>query len=136
MKNLIINQNDSMRIKSLVADNKAKRKFQNQEIFNLIREIERGECLPPEKIPPQVVTMNSIVRIRYMDTNKTVDLQIVYPDQADIKQNKLSIFAPIATALLGYRTGDRIDWEVPKGTISLLIEEILYQPEEAGHFHL
>lgn len=53
MKNLIINQNDSMRIKSLVADNKAKRKFQNQEIFNLIREIERGECLPPEKIPPR-----------------------------------------------------------------------------------
>lgn len=90
----------------------------------------------PGKNTPQVVTMNSIVRIRYMDTNKTVDLQIVYPDQADIKQNKLSIFAPIATALLGYRTGDRIDWEVPKGTISLLIEEILYQPEEAGHFHL
>ncbi|WP_439183330.1 nucleoside diphosphate kinase regulator [Carboxylicivirga taeanensis] len=136
MKHLIINQNDSARIKRLVADSNNRKKYQTKEIYNLLQEIDKGKCFAPENVPPQVVTMNSIVRIRYMDTGRTVDIQIVYPDQADIKKNKLSIFAPIATALLGYQKGDTIEWEVPKGTITLLIEEILYQPEQAGDFHL
>lgn len=136
MKNLIINQNDSVRIKQLVSDSKNQRKYQTKEVFNLLKEIEKGNSYVPEKIPPQVVTMNSIVRVRYLDTNRTADLQIVYPDQADIKKGKLSIFAPIATALLGYQKGDQIEWEVPKGIITLLIEDILYQPEQAGDYHL
>ncbi len=136
MRHLIINKNDSIRIKRLIADNKSRKIFQSKEVLKLLQEIESGRCYVPEKIPPQVVTMNSIVRIRYLDTNRTVDLQIVYPDQADIKANKLSIFAPIATALLGYQKGDQLNWEVPKGTISILIEDILYQPEQAGDFHL
>ncbi len=136
MKHLIINQNDSARIKRLVADSQNQKKYRTTEIYNLLKEIERGKCYAPEQVPPQVVTMNSIVRIRYIDTNRTVDIQIVYPEQADIKQGKLSIFAPIAAALLGYQKGDTIEWEVPKGTISLLIEDILYQPEQAGDYHL
>ncbi len=136
MRHLIINQNDSARIRQLLADSHNRKKYQTKEIYNLLKEIEKGKCYAPEKIPPQVVTMNSIVRILYQDTNRRVDIQIVYPDQADIKQNKVSIFAPIATALLGYQKGDTIKWEVPKGTISLFIEDILYQPEQAGDFHL
>lgn len=130
MKHLIINQNDSIRIKRLVADSKTRKRYQTKEVYHLLQEIEKGQCYASERIPPQVVTMNSIVRIKYLDTNRTVDIQIVYPDQANIKENKLSIFAPIATALLGYQKGDQLDWEVPKGTISLVIEDILYQPEE------
>lgn len=136
MRQLIINKNDSIRIKRLIADNKTRKRYQTREISNLLQEIERGKCYAPEKVPPQVITMNSIVRIRYLDTNRSVELQIVYPDQADIKANKLSIFAPIATALLGYQKGDQLNWEVPKGNISILIEDIIYQPEQAGDFHL
>ncbi|WP_430809640.1 MULTISPECIES: GreA/GreB family elongation factor [unclassified Carboxylicivirga] len=136
MKHLIINQNDSARIRRLVADGHNRKMYQTKEIFNLLSEIEKGKSYAPEQVPPQVVTMNSVVRVRYLDTNRGVDIQIVYPEQADIKKNKLSIFAPIATALLGYQKGDTIEWEVPKGTISLLIEDILYQPEQAGDYHL
>lgn len=136
MKHLVINRNDSIRIRRWISNDKFRRQAKSSEISNLVKEIENGECLPPEQIPPNVVTMNSTVRIKYIDTNKTVEFQIVYPDCADIRQNRISIFAPIATALLGYKKGDMISWNVPKGTIQLLIDDIIYQPEAAGHYHL
>ena len=61
---------------------------------------------------------------------------LVFPEDSNADQGKISIFAPIGTALLGYKVGDIIEWKVPAGLMKLKVEEILYQPEAAGDYHL
>lgn len=61
---------------------------------------------------------------------------MVFPSEADIKANKISILAPIGTAILGYKAGDLIEWPVPAGVKTLRIETVLYQPEAAGRYDL
>jgi regulator of nucleoside diphosphate kinase len=60
----------------------------------------------------------------------------VFPADANYEEGKISILAPLGTALLGYRVGDVVYWHVPRGVRQLRIDEILYQPEAAGHYHL
>jgi len=87
-------------------------------------------------MPPDVITMNSKVRVRDMQTREESEYTLVFPHAADIKQGKISVLAPIGTALLGYKTGDVIRWEVPAGTRVLKVLSVLYQPEAAGDYHL
>lgn len=101
-----------------------------------MQELESAEILEPEDIPSNVVTMNSIVRMSFINSKKNVQFQIVYPDKANFKDNKISIFSPIATALIGYKVGDEIEWIIPAGITRIRIDEIIYQPEAAGHYNL
>ncbi|NUM60709.1 MAG: GreA/GreB family elongation factor, partial [Ignavibacteriaceae bacterium] len=59
------------------------------------------------------------------------DYTIVYPEFADSSKNKISILAPVGTALLGYKVGDIVEWSVPAGKRKFRIKEMLYQPEAA-----
>ena len=61
---------------------------------------------------------------------------LVYPENMDMSQGKVSILAPIGTAMLGYRVGDVFEWEVPAGNRRLKVEKLLYQPEDSGDFDL
>ncbi|HET9213096.1 MAG TPA: GreA/GreB family elongation factor [Thermoanaerobaculia bacterium] len=63
-------------------------------------------------------------------------MPFVFPHEADYKEGRISILAPLGTALLGFRVGDVVEWRMPAGTRTLRIEELLYQPEAAGDFHL
>lgn len=105
-------------------------------IEELEAELNRAIIVDADKIPPDVVTMNSKVYLRDMDTGKDEFYQLVYPEDADIEQNKISILAPIGTAILGYKVGDVIEWKVPAGVRRLKIKKILYQPEAAKEYHL
>jgi len=80
--------------------------------------------------------MNSRIRVRDLASGGRDDVPMVFPGDADIERNKISILAPIGTALLGYRVGDIVEWEAPAGLKRMRIEEILYQPEAAGDLHL
>lgn len=99
-------------------------------------ELEKARVVDPREIPADVVTMNSRVRLRDLESDDEVIYTLVYPKDADVEEGKISVLAPIGTAILGYRAGATISWKVPAGLRKLLIEEILYQPEAAGDFHL
>ncbi|WNM60058.1 nucleoside diphosphate kinase regulator [Candidatus Nitrospira allomarina] len=103
---------------------------------SLMEELERAHVVLPKDIPPDVVTMNSRVRLSDMSKGEELVYTLVFPRDADTATGKISILAPVGTAILGYRVGDSIEWQVPIGTRKLKIEEILYQPEAAGDFHL
>jgi regulator of nucleoside diphosphate kinase len=93
--------------------------------------IERAEIITQDEAPPDLVTMNSIIRTK--DSNLT----LVFPREADIDQGKISIMAPLGMALLGARVGQTISWLARDGqTRTLVIESISYQPEACGHWHL
>ena len=106
------------------------------EMEDLIYELERGVEVAPREVPANVVTMNSTVRVTNIDTNETSDVTLVFPWDADYASGRISVLAPLGTALLGYAVGDVVVWEVPAGTRHLRIEKIVYQPESAGDFHL
>lgn len=102
----------------------------------LTEELLRAEVVEPLKIPRDVVTMNSLVKFRDMETREVYIYSIVYPANSDFEKGRISVLAPIGMALLGYRVGDVVEWPVPAGMRRLKVEEVLFQPEAAGQFEL
>ena len=103
-------------------------------VFELEHEIERAIVVDPRRMPRDVVTMNSRARLRLDD--EPMEVALVYPDEADDGAGRLSVCSGIGTAILGYREGDAFDWRVTHRTRHVRIEQVIYQPEAAGHFHL
>lgn len=132
---IYITEFDLERLSALIkqANSRSRDKLHLQK---LAEELEQGEIVAPQEIPHDVITMNSKVRLQDIDSGESVVYTLVFPSDANIEQNKISILAPIGTALIGYRVGDIIEWEVPAGLRRLKIEEILYQPEAAGNYEL
>jgi regulator of nucleoside diphosphate kinase len=109
----------------------------NREYLNrLEEELERAETVEPQEVLPDVITIRSKVRLKDLHTGEEVVYSLVFPTEADFSEGKISVLAPVGTAMLGYRRGDVIEWVVPSGLRRLRVEEILYQPESAGAYHL
>jgi regulator of nucleoside diphosphate kinase len=109
----------------------------NREYLNrLEEELERAETVEPQEVSPDVITMRSKVRLKDLRTGEEVVYSLVFPTEADFSAGKISVLAPVGTAMLGYRRGDVIEWVVPSGLRRLRVEEVLYQPESAGAYHL
>lgn len=106
------------------------------DLMDLADEIRRATVVDPSEVPPDVITMNSKVRLVDLDDDKTYEYTLVYPQEANYSEGKISIVAPIGAAMLGYRVGDLIEWEVPSGLRRLRVEALLYQPEAAGDYDL
>jgi regulator of nucleoside diphosphate kinase len=95
----------------------------------LAKEVEAAQVVPCSEIPSDVVTMHSRVRIVDLRTGEQRVFQVVYPRDANFAENKISVLAPIGTALLGYPAGTEITWAVPSGTRRLRIEAVEQQPQ-------
>jgi regulator of nucleoside diphosphate kinase len=87
---------------------------EHPNLENLQKELERAEVVAPEEMPAGVVTMNSRVQLRDLDSGEVKVYTLVFPSQVR-GENAISILAPIGTAILGYSEGDIIEWPVPKG---------------------
>ncbi|MCC6516559.1 MAG: nucleoside diphosphate kinase regulator [Chitinophagales bacterium] len=136
MSRLIVNRLDYARIKKSISDARDFKSINKSESDKLMKELDSAEIVEPEAVPSNVVTMNSIVKLSFLNNDRQIQFQIVYPEQANMKENKISIFSPIATALIGYKVKDEIEWIVPAGLTKIRIDEIIYQPEAAGDYNL
>lgn len=102
----------------------------------LLEELSRAEVVEPQNIPPTVVTMNSTVRFVMDGSDAPRCATLVYPKDINGEPDRISVLAPIGTALLGLQVGEQIEWIVPNGDrISVRVTEIVYQPERAGVLH-
>lgn len=100
-------------------------------------ELDRAVVVPQDQIPPDVVTMRSRILFEDLETGRSREATLVYPDEANIDQSMVSILAPVGQAVLGLKVGDVIEWPLPNARLARLrIIEVLYQPEAAGDFHL
>ena len=136
MSRIIMNSLDYTRIMKSIDDAKSKKTIKADEAEKLINELNSAKIVDPQDVPVDIVTMNSIVKVSFLNTKKEVQFQIVYPDQANFRENKISIFSPVATALIGYKESDEIEWMVPSGMTKIRIDKIIYQPEAAGDYTL
>ncbi|HPS88085.1 MAG TPA: nucleoside diphosphate kinase regulator [Spirochaetota bacterium] len=131
-KRIILNSRDFIKLKQVINESIASGHVNAK---NLDAELSNALLLEPEKIPSDVITMNT--RVSFIDINEAEEFvyTIVYPEDADLANGKLSVLAPIGTALLGYKEGDEIVWNVPAGQKILHVEKILYQPEANGDYY-
>ena len=99
----------------------------------LADELGRARVLPPERMPGDVVTMNSELTCVDEASGETRTLTLVYPRDADATAGKVSVLAPVGSALLGLSVGPASDGPGPGGRpLRLRVTAIRYQPEAAG----
>jgi len=111
--------------------------YDSVSINQLEGELERANIVPPESLPNNVVTMNSKVCFEIENTHKSFELTLVYPKDMDNSGSKVSILAPVGSALIGLSIDDSIDWVKSDGkSVKVTIKDITYQPERAGDLSL
>ncbi|MBN67903.1 MAG: transcription elongation factor GreAB [Gimesia sp.] len=105
-------------------------------IRHLETELLRAKIVPPDQIPPYLVTMNTQVKMTDCKTGKQRVYTLVFPQDADLEEGKLSILSDLGVAILGYSVGDTIEWEFPEGTKQIQLDMICFQPEATKHYEL
>jgi regulator of nucleoside diphosphate kinase len=133
-KKIVLTSRDNEKLRALIQNSISVLNPNRAELVSLLAELDRAEVVEPEKIPAGVVTMNSVILIKDLDSSKEEEYRLVFPPQADIRKGSISILAPVGIAILGYKEGDSIEWKVPGGLRRLKILKVTYQPEAAGDF--
>jgi regulator of nucleoside diphosphate kinase len=108
----------------------------SEYLAELRAELDCAQIVPSQEVSQEVVTMNSIVVLLDPLTSKEETFTLVFPEDADIGQGKISILAPIGTAMLGCEVGDSFESKSPAGKRRMKVKRIIYQPEAAGDYHL
>jgi regulator of nucleoside diphosphate kinase len=81
----------------------------------LLEELAGAEVLPPDEVPPHLVTIGSFVTFRYNDTGSSKKIQLVLPEHADISKDRVSVFTPVGAALIGLSVGQQMSWKTRLG---------------------
>lgn len=129
MKTIIITKIDYTKIKESIKLALQNRAINENEANALRKKLNSAQLIESHFVPPNLVRMNSIVKVKFLNNNREDEIQIVYPKDADSSINKVSIFSPIATALIGFKANDEIDLVVPAGITKMKIMEVLYKTE-------
>lgn len=135
-RQIFITDFDMQRLEGLIESVGARPSRDRKYLEELAEELLIAEVVDPIDIPPDVITMNSKVCLQDLDSGEDLVYTLVFPGDADLESGRISVLAPVGTAMIGYRKGDRITWSVPGGLKRLKVKKILYQPEAAGDFHL
>lgn len=134
-RKITITKDDLERLEAMLTSTFARAIGHSANLDDLRTELQRAEIMSPDKAPRDIVTMNSIVVLRDLDTNEKETYTLVFPEAADIANNRLSVLAPIGTAILGERVGGVVRWRVPQGWRRLKVERVAYQPEREAAIH-
>ena len=129
-----ITELDYVRLCNLINSFRDTKTIELKNIEALDAEIKRAKKVQSKKITAEFVTMNSKMEITDLDTSKQMAIRLVYPRDADFRNGNVSVFSPLGSALLGYKEGDTIVFEVPAGMKRIRIDKILYQPEANGEY--
>lgn len=125
-RKIYISENDKIRLKKLFSSTIGFRDRDLKNLKELLIELDRAEVIENNSMD-DVIMMNSTVLVKDLDSGDEFVYTVVYPEHANLNENKISILAPVGTALLGYRVGDIIEWDVPAGKRRLKVIEILFQ---------
>ena len=135
-RQIIISTEDHQRLEALLGSEVTRLVGAPDRVDELQAELNRAKIVSPDNVPEGVVTMNSTVTLRDLDTEETEVYTLVFPDHADIAHQQLSVLAPVGTAILGYRVGDELRWRVPAGWRRLRIEHVVSRRKHEHMAHL
>lgn len=123
-RTIVVTDRDFWRLSALVRGRAADHAKDQEHIDQLEGELVRSLPVATAEVPADVVTMHSRVSVRDLDTGASRSYTLVFPHEADLPSGQLSVLAPLGTALLGYRAGDEIEWEMPGGVRRVRIESV------------
>ncbi len=123
---IYVSEQDMKRLMALVESASGR----DRELADVLDdELLRAKVVPACDLPPDVVTMNSHVQFEDEATGKQREIVLVYPKDADPRNGRISVLAPVGSALLGLSVGQSIDWLMPNGRIKRFkIVDVLYRP--------
>jgi len=133
---IYVTEPDYHRLSALIETTRERNGVDIEYLKKLEAELDRAEIVDSKDIPDDVITMRSRVRLQNLGTGEANTYSLVFPTEADFNEGKISILAPIGTAILGYKSGDTIEWSVPSGLRRIKVDEVLYQPEATGDYEL
>ncbi|MBD0298677.1 MAG: nucleoside diphosphate kinase regulator [Flavisolibacter sp.] len=122
---LVLRKDDYEIILSYLRGGQNKSAFDRQNAEELQAELKKAKLVDKDNFPHDVVRLNSKVKIAEANKDKVMELTLVTPDKADISKGKISIMAPIGTALIGFRQGQKVKWQVPAGKKTFTILEVI-----------
>ena len=99
-------------------------------------ELRRARTVRPDAIPSDVITMNSTVALRDLETGEGFSRTLVFPGAQARDGEHVAVLSPLGLALLGCRAGDVLEYRNADGTHRLLVDEVEYQPEAKGNFFM
>ena len=126
-KQLIMQKDDFQIIMTYLKQGIARNTFSPRDVEELEAELKRAKLVNKEEFPEDTVRLNSTVTIKDEKNPMLMELTVVTPEKADIKQRRISIMSPIGTALIGFRKGEQVSWKVPAGKKTFTIMEVTNQ---------
>ena len=97
---------------------------EKENFRKLSQELGKAKLVDVKSFPDDVVRLDSTVVIKDLQTKRDMTITIVMPQSADIKQKRVSVLAPIGTALIGFKKGQTVSWEVPAGKKDFMIVSV------------
>ena len=120
---IVVTKSDLDRLRAILSS-RSKSARDHEHLLDLRDELEQAQVVRDDEMPADVVTLQSQVRVRDRETGMVSNYTVVLPAQADVSTGQVSVLAPLGTALLGYREGDELEWQMPGGVRRLWIERV------------
>ena len=132
----LITDIDQRRLRSYLRDAAWSGELDTRRLASLHGRLRRAQIVGPKDVPANVVTMNSLVVLRNVESGNRLTCRLTYPSEARQSPRNVCVSRPLGMAMLGKRVGQVIRW--PSGTRDrrMRIQQVLYQPEAAGELHL
>lgn len=122
---LVLRNDDYSLLLSYLKGGAGKPAFDRRNAEALQAELKKARLVNKNDFPLDVVRLNSMVRIKADDKDEIMELRLVTPDKANIKEKRISVMAPVGTALIGFRKGQKVKWQVPAGKRTFTILEVI-----------
>lgn len=127
-RQIVITKSDAASLRGLLAARMRTERDQDH-LEELGAELERALVADRDQVPRDVITMHTRVHVLDLKSNERRELVLVFPSESDPVAGRISVLAPLGTALLGYREGDEVEWTMPGGQRRLRIEKV-WQPDD------
>jgi regulator of nucleoside diphosphate kinase len=128
---IVVREIDARRLRGLLAARRDSTLRDEAHLDELESELERALLVSADAVPPDVVVMDSAVCVLDLANDERREFTLVYPAEADPRVGRISVLAPLGTALLGFREGDEVEWLMPGGLRRLRIEQVRSRDETA-----
>jgi regulator of nucleoside diphosphate kinase len=127
---IVVTDADAQRLRGLLAARRVAFPRDEEHLQELASELERAELVARDEVPTGVVAMHCAVQVLDLGSNERREYLLVYPAEANLAAGRISVLAPLGTALLGYREGDELEWRMPGGLRRLRIEKVRSSHED------
>jgi regulator of nucleoside diphosphate kinase len=123
-RSIVVAEADARRLRGLLSARREFTAHDGEHLRQLESELERAVLVAADAVPAEVVTMDSAVSVLDLASGERREYTLVYPAEANPAAGRISVLAPLGTALLGYREGDELEWTMPGGLRRLRIESV------------